>query len=447
MALVNPNIAMSYRGIELPQQNALADYAAIQQIQGGRQAQELNALKMQEAQRTAKSQNVLADAYAQSIDETGKIDYNKLTGLVAAGGGGAQLPGIQKSRFEQESASTKLLADKLALLPEAYKRADTPEAYLTLHQSVHADPILGPWLKSTGATPEKGLATLQNAVKTGKFDELRMGSMQSVAQLLEGMKPITVSPGASVFQGGKSVFTAPVAPVVPKQTDLQLNYQAAKEQGFVGSIFDYEKKLKEAGRPPAQARAPAITTVEDPNNPGKFLQVDANQYRGGGANAPGVIGGARPSAAAEKVAAQKVQLGKDLGFAITQLDEVTKDGGLIDQSTGSGAGRLVDIGAGFVGKATPGAIAIGKLAPIADLVLKMGPRFEGPQSDKDTKSYKEAAGQLADPTLPTEIRKAAGKTVLRLMRERKNQFVTTDMATEGTPAAASVAPPPGFNPD
>ena len=219
MALVNPNIAMSYRGIELPQQNALADYAAIQQIQGGRQAQELNALKMQEAQRTAKSQNMLADAYAQATDPaTGKIDYNKLTGLVAAGGGGAQLPGIQKSRFEQESASTKLLADKLALLPEAYKRADTPEAYLTLHQSVHADPILGPWLKSTGATPEKGLATLQNAVQTGKFDELRMGSMQSVAQLLEGMKPITVSPGASVFQGGKSVFTAPAAPVAP--TDI-----------------------------------------------------------------------------------------------------------------------------------------------------------------------------------------------------------------------------------
>ena len=452
MALVNPNIAMSYRGIEVPQQNALADYATIQQIQGGRQAQELNALKMQEAQRTAKSQNMLADAYAQATDPaTGKIDYNKLTGLVAAGGGGAQIPGIQKSRFDQETASTKLLSDKLSLLPNAYKEADTPEAYLALHQSLHADPVVGPWLKSVGATPEKGLATLQNAVETGKFNDLRMKSMQSVAQLLEGMKPMSVAASSSVYNPQTGTFTqAPAAPVAPKQTDLQLNYQAAKDQGFVGSIFDYEKKLKEAGRAPVQPvqpRSASITTVEDPNNPGKFLQVDANQYKGGGANAPGVIGKARPSAAAEKVAAQKVQLGKDLGFAITQLDEVTKDGGLIDQSTGSGAGRLVDISAGFVGKATPGAIAIGKLAPIADLVLKMVPRFEGPQSDKDTKSYKEAAGQLADPTLPTEIRKAAGKTVLRLMRERKNQFVTTDMATEGTPAAAGVAPPAGFTPD
>jgi hypothetical protein len=187
-------------------------------------------------------------------------------------------------------------------------------------------------------------------------------------------------------------------------------------------------------RPPAQPVAPTITTVEDPNNPGKFLQVDARTYKGGGAGAAGVIGGARPSATAEKTTAQRAQMGKDLGFAITQLSDITKDGGLIDQSTGSGAGQLVDMGAGFFGKATEGAIAIGKIAPVADLVLKMVPRFEGPQSNADTKSYKEAAGQLADASLPTKIRKEAGKTVLRIMKERKNQFVTTDMATEGAGA-------------
>ena len=68
---------------------------------------------------------------------------------------------------------------------------------------------------------------------------------------------------------------------------------------------------------------------------------------------------------------------------------------------------------------------------LADLVLKMVPRFEGPQSDKDTQSYKEAAGQLADPTLPTKIRKEAGKTVLRLMQSRKSQFVNPELASEG----------------
>jgi hypothetical protein len=144
---------------------------------------------------------------------------------------------------------------------------------------------------------------------------------------------------------------------------------------------------------------------------------------------PGAVG--KPSATFEKTQALQKQMGKDLTLAITELESATKDGGLIDKSTGSGAGRLVDVAAGFAGQATPGAIAIAKLKPIADIALKMVPRFEGPQSDKDTQTYKEAAGQLADPSLPTEIRKQAGKEVLRLMKARKGQFVNEAMANEG----------------
>jgi hypothetical protein len=316
MAL-DPNIALGVRGIELP--NQLAQYGQLAQIQ---QAQNQNALaqfQLGSAQRTEQSQNLLANAYAQSTDPaTGKIDYNKLTGLVAAGGGGAQIPAIQKSRLEQDTAGTKLLADKLAILPQAYKMADTPEAYLTLHQSIHADPVLGPWLKSTGATPEKGLASLQNAVQNGKFDELRMGSMQSVSQLLDSIKPVVVAPSASVFQGGK-FNQAPAAPEKPKVTDLMANYEAAKAQGFVGSIFDYERKLKEAGRAPAAPRqepAPTITQIVDPTNPSQMITIDARRYQGGGVGSAGVlgVGGKEPGATVrtDKAEAGKTQLADDL---------------------------------------------------------------------------------------------------------------------------------------
>jgi hypothetical protein len=189
-------------------------------------------------------------------------------------------------------------------------------------------------------------------------------------------------------------------------------------------------------RPPRAEAAPRTQQITLSDGSLGIVNMDT------GVITPSTMAGApvkgKPSAFAEKTAAQKVQMGKDLGFAITQLSDITKDGGLIDQSTGSGAGRLADVGAGFFGQATPGAIAIGKIAPIADLVLKMVPRFEGPQSDKDTASYKQAAGQLADPTLPTAIRKEAGKTVLRLMQERKNQFATGDMAAEGAGGGGGV---------
>jgi hypothetical protein len=71
---------------------------------------------------------------------------------------------------------------------------------------------------------------------------------------------------------------------------------------------------------------------------------------------------------------------------------------LIDKSTASGAGRLVDAAGNFMlVTLLKVLLLLLQLKPIADLGLKMVPRFEGPQSDKDTASYKEAAGQLANP--------------------------------------------------
>jgi hypothetical protein len=193
--------------------------------------------------------------------------------------------------------------------------------------------------------------------------------------------------------------------------------------------------------------AAANRSKPDDENEVKFRETDAsgkvtlfNKY-GRPIGEPMAVG--KPTAAFEKTATQKKQLSTDLDRTIAELTDVTKDGGLIDQSTGSGIGRGVDIAAGMFGKATPGAIAIGKLAPIADMALKMVPRFEGPQSNKDTTSYERAAGELANSTLPNEIRKEAGRTVLRLMKERKNQFVTKDMAAEGLGAAPATPAKPG----
>jgi hypothetical protein len=141
----------------------------------------------------------------------------------------------------------------------------------------------------------------------------------------------------------------------------------------------------------------------------------------------------------ERQAAGKVETVRSLNTAIANLTDAIKPGGLLEKSTGSGFGRMVDASAAFVGKATEGAKAAASLAPIADLVLKMVPRFEGPQSDKDTQSYKEAAGQLADSGLPNETRKDAAKVILRLMKERKDQFGMSDQVGGGG-GAASGAP-------
>lgn len=147
----------------------------------------------------------------------------------------------------------------------------------------------------------------------------------------------------------------------------------------------------------------------------------------GGEVKPGAGQGAGKPAGAVITARQKAeQLRRDLQSTVTELERIVKPGGLLDVSTGSGAGALVDTAAEFVGSTTEGAQAISRLKPIADMVLKLVPRFEGPQSDKDTQSYRDAAGDLANPKLPREQRKAAAQTILRLFKQRQGQFGTPD---------------------
>lgn len=54
------------------------------------------------------------------------------------------------------------------------------------------------------------------------------------------------------------------------------------------------------------------------------------------------------------------------------------------------------------------------------------PRFEGPQSDKDTQFYKEAAGDLANPSKPVETRMAALETLRALNEKYAGQAVPAD---------------------
>jgi hypothetical protein len=111
MALVNPNIAMSFRQPEFQVPNALAQYAQLQQIQGGQQAQELNALKMQEAQAAMQERNALrqlnpaAEDYENQLFKVNPqlgIQFRKEAATTAA-----QRAAQQKSEFELKAAQRK----------------------------------------------------------------------------------------------------------------------------------------------------------------------------------------------------------------------------------------------------------------------------------------------------------------------------------------------------
>ena len=262
MADLNALIAQGYQF--QPPPDPFVQYGRMQQLEQGQQTNQLNRMKMQEAQRSMEETNAL-----RRLDPASETYLQDVTRISPEKGFA-----FAKSQREAKNAdtegqikNTKLIADKLALLPDAYRRADTPEAYLEVHKSVHADPVLGPYLRSLGATPEKGLAQLEEAVRTGKFPQLRMGSMQSVSQLLDSVKPVVVAPGASVYQGG-AFSQAPAAPdkaPAPPSMVAEFNFAKTPEGGnFRGDYQQFVTARAAAGRAPAAPRPeqPPVAVVD-----------------------------------------------------------------------------------------------------------------------------------------------------------------------------------------
>ncbi|TXH46566.1 MAG: hypothetical protein E6Q97_29310 [Desulfurellales bacterium] len=93
---------------------------------------------------------------------------------------------------------------------------------------------------------------------------------------------------------------------------------------------------------------------------------------------------------------------------------------LLPLSTGSGAGALRDAAGNLVGISTQGSQAAAQLKVLSNKLLMAVPRFEGPQSDKDTATYREAAGSIGDSTLPAETRLAALRTVQQLAAKQRD---------------------------
>jgi hypothetical protein len=86
----------------------------------------------------------------------------------------------------------------------------------------------------------------------------------------------------------------------------------------------------------------------------------------------------------------------------------------LPKAHGSGIGAGFGYMANVFGMDSPQNEADAQLKVLGSKLLMQVPRFQGPQSDKDVAVYKEAAGQIGDPTIPANVRMAALKTIKEL---------------------------------
>ena len=130
-----------------------------------------------------------------------------------------------------------------------------------------------------------------------------------------------------------------------------------------------------------------------------------------------------PTAAEAKVQEKQAQA-KKLPALINEAESLLKD------ATGSYLGAARDIAAATVGQSTKGARNIASLKGIeANLILSM-PRLEGPQSNLDQQLYRQAAGQIGDPTVPNETKMAALKTIKRINTQYGDNEMQNQPSTE-----------------
>lgn len=197
--------------------------------------------------------------------------------------------------------------------------------------------------------------------------------------------------------------------------DGDLMQMVFKDGKFVGSknVNTLPKAVQDRGSPGSNAKEVADP---DPKFPGRMLLVDLTKYKPGTSlGSAGVYGVAKSEAVQGGREAQRRFKSTGIGSALQQAEDLLMGNkrdseGNVTQGnlpTGSGLGSAVDSVAGFFGGSPTGAAEAAELRVVGGVLVSKVPRFEGPQSDKDTAMYKQMAGDAANEKLPRDRRLAA----------------------------------------
>lgn len=362
MALVNPQIAMSYRPtVEYQPRNALAEYAQIQQIVGGQRQAEAAEMQLESLRRerdtldqirsaiVAKGGPADLDAAADAMIKSGNPDFmargmsirdslnnqrafeayrRRREGAAAPGAAAAPAP-VGDLVAPPITAPVGTVRD---LAPGAAPGLERPLAGAAPVNALAGAPaaptninaLLADYREVAGintpaAQAEAKLLLEQiKSAQTGAVPPAEVKTMQMLGYPLtvEGyrqyrsaqMAPPQPRAPVAVLQGGRPVY------VSPEQAVGQTPFTPASVQ-VLG--------MGPGREPPA----PTITQIQDPTDPARMITIDARRYQGGGVGSPGVIGAsgkAAPATAAalkqEQGASQAQDILDNLRFAYEDLN-------------------------------------------------------------------------------------------------------------------------------
>jgi len=329
---INPNIALGVQPVQL--ENPLNAFAKAQS------AQSENAMRqrqLQELDATKATETAINRAYQAAYDPmTGKIDPMKLRAAIAGAGAGSKIPAIDKglaeadeARLKRDKMGTDLIGERMKLSRQVLDGVSTPDQFIAWHEANHADPVLGQYLSQRGIAAAQSRAKIMAALQSpGGFEQLLTESKVGAEKALE--RHFTEqSLGDTTRQISTPKYGDGPATVVPgSQAPINLSpYQRQQLKNEAARLQLERERVN-------QEKAPVITSVIDPTDPTKMVQVDARTYKGGGVGSPGAIGQSGKEPGVGITLSQKDIRSREATYpkatmalktATTEADEMEKD--------------------------------------------------------------------------------------------------------------------------
>lgn len=395
---INPNIALSFQAPKFD--DPINKLAQIEQLKAYRQNALLKEREAALAEKAMQSENALRNLYASGKPVSFEQAY-ALGGTKGAEVAMAQAKS-QEAEARRKSAERKSVLDtvnvgrtSLAAVP------DDPASYGKWRQEFTSQyPEMTPFFpgeESYVPATEGGMGTKRQLLLTADQLAKDENALNRLNLQLNAQRELQQ-------ERLKSQENIAMANRESRESIAEQNYDLQRDRYQLDL-----NKYKDETDPSYVAR---VTT----NSAGDVIQTNRS------GDIIGVVKNAgMPSAEFQKSQNQKAKAINDLTVVVDEIERAKKEG-LFEQATGSTAGAFADSLGRVVGLATKGGMAISELEPVADLVLKMVPRFEGPQSDADRKNYEAAAGRLADPGRPYDEKMSALKTIERLLGKYKENL-------------------------
>lgn len=169
-------------------------FANILQLQGAQQANQLNAMKMAQAQQVNERQNQLLKLTGGWGADT--TDDQRISGLKNAGyfdEADKLATALQNRRKIDSEAAVKdaeAVEKRLQFSRSVLDMVQTPEQFMAWHQGNHSDPILGKLLEARGITADSALANINAALQQpGGLEKLKAQSALGMEKFIEQNKP------------------------------------------------------------------------------------------------------------------------------------------------------------------------------------------------------------------------------------------------------------------